>query len=259
LSPALPPYDRDAAGTAGTPSFLRDGAAAWGRTPRFLVWLWAVPVAILLGGVASAALGKQAYKWYTGEDQFAETMQVLCYAGALLFDLVIVRQLWRSGRRPIALLYLVVLAGLVFMIGEEVSWGQRLFGWQTPEKLAEINLQQETTVHNIRGVATGVKWMEWLAGAYGTLLPLWAWRAGKSRRLPEWISFVVPHFTLVPYFVPLLVWRCYRNLFPEPAQHRFFVSEFNEVLEFALAAGVLFFMAYQWQRLRAEGDQPKNM
>jgi hypothetical protein len=250
LSPSFPPHDRDAVGGPAESSFLRDGAAAWGRSPGFLLWLWTVPVAILLGGVASAAMGKTAFKSYAGEDRFAETMQVLCYAGALFFDLLIVRQLWRSGRQRVALLYVGVLAGLVFMLGEEMSWGQRFFGWQTPASLREINLQQETTVHNIRGVASGVKWMEWLAGAYGTILPLWVWRAGRSRRLPEWISFVVPHFTLVPFFAPMFVWRCYRNLIPPPARHHFFISRSNEVLEFALAAGVLFFLAYQWQRLR---------
>jgi hypothetical protein len=254
------PLREAAPGSTHGESFLTAAAAAWNRSPSFLLALWAVPVAILGGGFASALLGKAAFKWYTGEDQFAETLQVFCYAVALGFCLLSAQPLWRSGRKVLALLYLVVGAGLVCMIGEEVSWGQRLFGWQTPESLREINLQQETTLHNIRGVATGVKWMEWLAGAYGTILPLWMWRADHSRRVPEWISFVVPHVTLVPFFAPLFLWRCYRNFFPEPARHRFFVSEFNEVLELALAAGVLFFMVYQWQRLRGAraAVQPKK-
>ncbi len=35
---------------------------------------------------------------------------------------------------------------------EEISWGQRLLGFQTPESLARVNLQGEATFHNI-GVA----------------------------------------------------------------------------------------------------------
>ncbi|MFN8476230.1 MAG: hypothetical protein U0074_00170 [Kouleothrix sp.] len=42
--------------------------------------------------------------------------------------------------------------------GEEISWGQRLFGWQ-PSDLAAINHQGETTVHNIR-------WVQELLGFY---------------------------------------------------------------------------------------------
>jgi hypothetical protein len=37
-----------------------------------------------------------------------------------------------------------------FILGmEEMSWGQRIFGWATPPRLAEANLQGETTLHNL--------------------------------------------------------------------------------------------------------------
>lgn len=42
-----------------------------------------------------------------------------------------------------------------FGAGEEISWGQRIFGWETSEAMKEINRQDETTIHNIEigGVA----------------------------------------------------------------------------------------------------------
>lgn len=44
-----------------------------------------------------------------------------------------------------------LLLGILFLIcfGEEVSWGQRVFHWMTPEWLKEINRQGETNLHNI--------------------------------------------------------------------------------------------------------------
>jgi len=44
-----------------------------------------------------------------------------------------------------------LLLGILFLIcfGEEVSWGQRVFHWMTPEWLKGINLQGETNLHNI--------------------------------------------------------------------------------------------------------------
>jgi hypothetical protein len=36
-----------------------------------------------------------------------------------------------------------------FGAGEEISWGQRIFNIATPEAIAEINYQQELTVHNL--------------------------------------------------------------------------------------------------------------
>lgn len=47
------------------------------------------------------------------------------------------------------LIYLALGLLFFFAFGEEISWGQRLFGWQTPEHLKEINLQQETNLHNL--------------------------------------------------------------------------------------------------------------
>ena len=36
-----------------------------------------------------------------------------------------------------------------FASGEEISWGQRIFGWETGETFSEINKQQETNLHNL--------------------------------------------------------------------------------------------------------------
>ncbi len=36
-----------------------------------------------------------------------------------------------------------------FVAGEEISWGQRLFGFETPDALRAINTQNEFNIHNI--------------------------------------------------------------------------------------------------------------
>jgi len=47
--------------------------------------------------------------------------------------------------------FLLGLAALMicFYAGEEISWGQRVFGFVTPEGLSKINHQQETNLHNL--------------------------------------------------------------------------------------------------------------
>ena len=45
----------------------------------------------------------------------------------------------------------LVMALLCFVIaGEEIAWGQRVFGLQSPEFFAEKNLQKEITLHNLQ-------------------------------------------------------------------------------------------------------------
>ncbi len=43
----------------------------------------------------------------------------------------------------------LVTLGCIYFAGEELSWGQWLFGWQTPELLRGVNDQNETNIHNI--------------------------------------------------------------------------------------------------------------
>ncbi len=38
--------------------------------------------------------------------------------------------------------------GALYFAGEELSWGQHLFGWETPEGIASLNDQGETNLHN---------------------------------------------------------------------------------------------------------------
>jgi hypothetical protein len=49
------------------------------------------------------------------------------------------RNVWFLG-----LAFLMVVAA-----GEEISWGQRIFSWQTPDAYEELNMQGETNIHNL--------------------------------------------------------------------------------------------------------------
>ena len=45
-----------------------------------------------------------------------------------------------------------LLLGLFFFFcfGEEISWGQRIFNFETPEKIKEMNYQDEMNIHNLQ-------------------------------------------------------------------------------------------------------------
>lgn len=54
---------------------------------------------------------------------------------------------WDSLVKKIVYLGLALL--FLFGAGEEISWGQRLFGFQTPEPLSQVNRQEEFNLHNL--------------------------------------------------------------------------------------------------------------
>ncbi|MEM7350757.1 MAG: hypothetical protein AAF657_08125 [Acidobacteriota bacterium] len=76
--------------------------------------------------------------------------------------------LWHQLRRPAARQARWLLVGwmaLCFLcMGEEVSWGQRLIGFETPDPIFSQNRQQEVTLHNLPLFAPeGQSWRDALA------------------------------------------------------------------------------------------------
>lgn len=52
------------------------------------------------------------------------------------------------------LIYLGLAALFFFGAGEEISWGQRILGFQTPDSLTQVNRQEEFNVHNLTVLET---------------------------------------------------------------------------------------------------------
>ena len=54
--------------------------------------------------------------------------------------------------RKLTILWCVVYGlGCIYFLGEEISWGQHLFGWETPDAWKALNDQDETNLHNTSG------------------------------------------------------------------------------------------------------------
>jgi hypothetical protein len=119
-------------------------------------------VVILLAAFAVFAAWLNGYNpkhmdFVCQEDGFVEYSQAFLYlfAGALFAYLGT-----RKGHRNIfywgyALLFLAVA-------GEEVSWAQRIFDVTTPVAMARINVQGETTLHNINGIHQHIRMVGFL-------------------------------------------------------------------------------------------------
>lgn len=69
-----------------------------------------------------------------------------------LSALVLFRNSWVLWRKRGAVACMITaFYGLVFIFGtgEEISWGQRIFGWKSGDFFQETNFQKETNVHNL--------------------------------------------------------------------------------------------------------------
>ncbi|WP_297771519.1 hypothetical protein [uncultured Roseovarius sp.] len=86
---------------------------------------------------------------FATEDGPVEWATAICL---LLSSLVLIRnaRALASRRGRIAVLATWVYALMFFFAaGEEISWGQRLVGWEPAAFFAENNAQQETNLHNL--------------------------------------------------------------------------------------------------------------
>ena len=73
------------------------------------------------------------------------------FTAILLFLAGFLLVITASVERCTFLRYIYFLGGIAFVFasGEEISWGQRIFDFETPEILMDLNTQKEFNVHNI--------------------------------------------------------------------------------------------------------------
>lgn len=120
--------------------------------------IYLVVFSVMLAGYALALLPEEIFVPLIAEDGPVEYLTagfflVPSLAFFLLFaskhfirEKLLEPLLATRGRRYVFLLLALVL---FFGFGEEISWGQRLFGFETPAAIAERNSQREFNFHNL--------------------------------------------------------------------------------------------------------------
>ena len=160
------------------------------RLGEQLIYL-SVVVTFAVGLVLQLAAPDLLESFYLAEDGFLEWLIVVIFAflAGVCF--------WRAARlrriRSTAFVVVSVFLGLVFLfgIGEELSWGQRIFGIETPAPLKQYNKQQELNIHNLKlgGISFNQVIFGWLLflglALYLLLLP---WLAARYEQVRGWVD-----------------------------------------------------------------------
>lgn len=130
---------------------------------------------VLAGAVATAALSPAHYRIQLQEDGPVEWATFFSFVLACALG---VRTLASTRGRTLERLALLGLALFcLFVAGEEISWGQRVFGFKPPSLFLEHNYQQETNLHNFLKTILDTRWVVlFIALSYGAALPLLAKR-----------------------------------------------------------------------------------
>ena len=109
--------------------------------------------------------------WFAKEDGVVEYATAAALAAGGAACVLAGRLLRRMGHRNLGAFHFIVAVAFTIGALEEISWGQRIFGWDTPGAISDVNRQGETTLHNIAwleaAVYTAVAWMSIAAIAGG--------------------------------------------------------------------------------------------
>lgn len=164
-----------------------------GDRPNLILGLGtnAVVAAIALGAIILHVHNPPLLRHVIREDGPIENATAICYfMAAGLFLLV-------AGRTAPRHWCAVGFALMLFVVaGEEISWGQRVFGIATPQALDHVNVQHEMNLHNIDGVHTNVRMVGVLVQTMICVVIPLAWRRhiGLRRRLEQWRMPIAPQW-----------------------------------------------------------------
>jgi len=157
---------------------------------------------LLVATIGACALilwsfGPDTYYILVQEDEVLEWSTFWAFiAAACTYLLVAVRPCFSltNGWFPIGLALFCLFVAL-----EEISWGQRLFGYRPPEYFLQSNYQQELNLHNV--VNTGLRKLAVIIViyGYGVILPLLG-LIPAVHRLFSHIGILSPPVALIPAF-----------------------------------------------------------
>lgn len=105
-------------------------------------------------------------------------------------------------RRKIYLLIIMISVIIIPILGEEISWGQQIFHWESIGVFNDYNLQNETNVHNFLPPSLLVRYIYPIVGSCSFLILFLMWIIPKNRN-SYLFNLFFPHPSL--FFLTLIM------------------------------------------------------
>lgn len=181
------------------------------------LWLW-FPIALALFLLSLIVFYPHLIApLINAEGGIVELATPLILLPAVISGVMSFRYISRLPARWLAGWIVIITAASLYFAGEELSWGQQLFHWDTPEAISELNDQDETNIHNISS---------WFDQKPRILLELWVLIGGViiplvyryksiSLQVADWRYWFWPHINCMPAAVLAIVVKLperYRDL-----------------------------------------------
>ncbi|NES85220.1 MAG: hypothetical protein F6K10_29535, partial [Moorea sp. SIO2B7] len=178
---------------------------------------------------------------------FIEYGTSIAYLIAFAFSLMIANFFIKEEKKIFSIIYYIFSVGLIFVGLEEISWGQRLIGLESPDFFKTFNSQEEITIHNLEWFRHYLHNIYILIGFVGSFS--WCLFRNKNN---EFVRYFIPSWYVASFFLPpLIIFTIieYTNGFG------FFISKDQEPVELILSLGFLFFVITNFFRQSLVKDE----
>ncbi len=214
----------------------------WRISPHTATFAFVLP---FVGGAVLVLVGlldRGLIRSILDEDSVIEWGTSLTILVTSVLAVVVGRSLWHDGLRGQAVAYWVLAVLTLLAAGEEISWGQRVLGVETPDSVRDVNRQDELNLHNLDFVYPVYVAGMLGFGLYGSL-GSWLVYRRKSVGSPKWY-LVMPPLFLGGAFLQLAAYRVVRYGGATG-------NNYGEWCELCVAAAIAAWVALNARRLRS--------
>ena len=221
--------------------------------PKF-IWL-GLPIILMLIPYVSRIASEKAYMYMYMETGWVEVSTVFFLILSIVFSLLFISAHDFTRHQWFKWWMVLIILGCIYFAGEEISWGQFLFGWETPEGWADINDQNETNLHNTSAIFDQIPrtLLSIAAIIGGVLVPVFR---AITKNYPETGSlnfWLWPTYACIPaaLFSQLVSWHEKAYEFFDTEMPLVLDIRAGEVKESLLALFILMYVLSLWYRNRS--------
>ena len=155
-----------------------------------ILWLW-IPLCAFVIQVLGENIFRKYTDWVVAENGPYETLQFLILLVALAIAVYTLVFMDKANKMLTAWIGLAAFC-CFYVAGEEISWGQHIVDWATPEYWSVVNDQNETNLHNTSSWLDQKPRALLSIGVYvgGLIIPFLL--ARKSSFLPPSLNIIYP-------------------------------------------------------------------
>jgi hypothetical protein len=181
------------------------------------------------------------------ENELIEILTFIIFFVSGFFGLTQIFKLKKKIEKNIILFYGLFSLFLILIAMEEIAWGQWFFYFETPDSWNKINIQGETTLHNIKGIQGRTAILRFLFGLGGII--------GIVLKVKSNFKKIYAPSILFPWFSIIFVYtsiELIHDFFLIGLKYEYAITKLSEFIELLIAGSSFLFLWLNFKKLRSE-------